>query len=126
MPQIGVWHLHGAEIEQLIRQGVSMAEIGRRFGVSRERIRAALKRHRLPTRAPMLNQREAAALLGCCGPFLTGLARKGLITPIHSGLNHGHTYYPESEIRKIRGIMDEKGMVAERRKKSMVVVTQPP
>jgi hypothetical protein len=26
MPQIGVWHLHGAGIEQLIRQGVSMAE----------------------------------------------------------------------------------------------------
>ena len=125
MPQIGVWHLHGAEIEQLIRQGVSMAEIGRRFGVSRQRICEVLKAHNLPTRAPMLNQKEVAALLGCCGAFLTGLDHKGLISPIHSGLNHGHTYYPESELKKIIAIMDKKGMGMGqgRRKKRMVLVT---
>ena len=122
MPQIGVWDAHGAESEELIRQGVSMAEIGRRFGVSRERVHAILRRHNLPTRAPMLNQRGAAALLGCCGAFLTGLEHKGLISPIHSGLNHGHTYYPESELKKIIAIMDKKGMSWARRKKRMVVV----
>jgi len=100
-----------------------MAEIGRRFGVSRQRICEVLDRHNLPTRAPMLNQRGAAALLGCCGAFLTGLEHKGLISPIHSGLNHGHTYYPESELKKIRAIMDKKGMGQGRRKKRMVLVT---
>jgi len=123
MPQIGVWDAHGAEIEELVRQGVSMAEIGRRFGISRERIRAALKRHNLPTRAPMLNQREVTLLLGCCGAFLTGLEHKGLISPIHSGLKRGHTYYPEGELKKIIAIMDKKGMGWERRKKRMVLVT---
>ena len=126
MIQIGVWHLHRAEIEQLMRQGVSMAEIGRRFSVSRQRICEVLKAHNLPTRAPMLNQREVTVLLVCSGEFLRGLEHKGLISPIHSGLNHGHTYYPESELKKIRAIMDEKGMAWERRKKRMVVVTQPP
>ena len=125
MPQIGVWHLHGAEIEQLIRQGVSMAEIGRRFGVSRQRICEVLKAHNLPTRAPMLNQREVTVLLVCSGEFLRGLEHKGLISPIHSGLNHGHTYYPESELKKIIAIMDKKGMGMGqgRRKKRMVLVT---
>ena len=123
MPQTSVWDAHGAEIEELIRQGVSMAEIGRRFGVSRERIRAALKEHNLPTRAPMLNQREVTVLLVCSGGFLRGLEHKGLISPIHSGLNHGHTYYPESELKKIRAIMDKKGMGWGRRKKRMVLVT---
>ena len=111
MPQTSVWDAHGAEIEELIRQGVSMAEIGRRFGVSRERIRAALKEHNLPTRAPMLNQREVTVLLVCSGGFLRGLERKGLISPIHSGFKHSPTYYPESELRKIRAIMDKKGWV---------------
>jgi len=100
-----------------------MAEIGRRFGVSRERIRAALKGHNLPTRAPMLNQKETAALLGCCGAFLTGLDRKGLISPIHSGGKQSPRYYPEGELKKIRAIMDKKGMGWERRKKRMVLVT---
>jgi len=106
----GVWQAHGEEIKQLVGQGVSMAEIGRRFGVSRERIRKVLERHNLPTRAPMLNQRQAEALLGCCENFLTGLERKGLISPIHSGLKKGPVYYPEGEITKIRAIMDKKGM----------------
>ena len=119
MPQIGVWHIHGAEIEALMRQGKSMAEIGRRFDVSRERIRVVLARHRLQTRAPMLNQKEARALLGCCGAFLTGLEKKGLISPIHSGLRHGPVYYPKSELMKIRAIMNKKGMW--RRKKNMVI-----
>ena len=74
----------------------------------------------------MLNQREVTVLLVCCGEFLRGLEHKGLISPIHSGLNHGHTYYPESELKKIIAIMDKKGMAWERRKKRMVVVTQPP
>jgi len=123
MPQIGVWQAHGAEIEELISQGMSMAEVGRCFGVSRERIRAVLARHNLATRAPMLNQKEAAALLGCCRAFLTGLEQKGLISPIHSGLTHAPVYYPESEVEKISAIMDKKGMGRGRREKSMVVVT---
>jgi len=57
----GVWHAHGEEIKQLVGQGVSMAEIGRRFGVSRERIRVLLKKHNLPNRAPMLVQKEVIA-----------------------------------------------------------------
>ena len=112
MAQIGIWQAHRAEIEGLIEQGMSMAEIARRFGVSRERIRAVLAKHRLATRAPMLNQKEVAALLGCCGAFLTGLEQKGLISPIHSGLKHGPVYYPDSEIKKIRAIMDKKGVRA--------------
>jgi DNA-binding CsgD family transcriptional regulator len=108
MPQTGVWHIHGAEIADLIRQGVSTAEIGRRFGVSRQRIWALLAKHNLATRAPMLNQKEAAALLGCCGAFLTGLEQKGLISPIHSGLTRGPVYYPDSELAKIRAIRDKK------------------
>ena len=123
MAQNGVWQAHGTEIEELVRQGVSMAEIGRRFGVSRQRIRAALDRHNLPTRAPMLNQREITVLLGCSGAFLQGLEHKGLISPIHSGLKPSPTYYPESELKKIIAIMDKKGMVGERRKKRMVLVT---
>lgn len=123
MPQSGIWKAHGAEIEQLIRQGVGMAEIGRRFGVSRERIRTVLERHSLPTRAPMLNQKEVMALLGCSQRYLNGLEHKGLISPTHSGLKRGHTYYLESELNKIRAIMDRKGMSWEKRKKSMVVVT---
>ncbi|UCC90752.1 MAG: hypothetical protein JSW24_00875 [Dehalococcoidia bacterium] len=107
---MGVWQAHGAEIEALISQGIGMAEIGRRFGLSRERIRAVLASHNLPTRAPMLNQKEAAALLGCCGAFLTGLERKGLISPIHSGLKQGPVYYPGSELAKIRAIMDKERM----------------
>lgn len=122
MPNIGVWDAYGAEIEELISQGLSMAEIGRRFGVSRERIRELLASHRLATRAPMLNRKEAAALLGCGGAFLTGLEQKGLISPIHSGLKHAPVYYPESEVKKIRAIMDRKGMGEGRQKKSMVVV----
>ena len=108
MAQIGIWHTHGAEIEELICQGMSMAEIGRRFGVSRERIRAVLANHGLATRAPMLNQKEVAALLGCCGAFLTGLEHKGLISPIHSGLKYGPVYYPEGEINKIRALMGKR------------------
>jgi len=123
MPKTGVWHTHGAEIEELISQGVNMAEIGRRLGVSRERIRAVLASHKLSTRAPMLNQKEAATLLGCCDGFLTRLDQKGLISPIHSGLKGSPVYYPESELVKIRATMDRKGMGWGRRKKSMVVVT---
>jgi DNA-binding CsgD family transcriptional regulator len=123
MPQTSLWHAHGAEIEELMRQGMSMAEIARRFGVSRERIRALLASHRLATRAPMLNRKEAAALLGCCGAFLTGLEQKGLISSIHSGPKHAPVYYPESEVKKISAIMDRKGMGQGRQKKSMVVVT---
>jgi transcriptional regulator with XRE-family HTH domain len=124
MPQAGVWHTHGAEIEALISQGVSMAEIGRRFGVSRERIRSILAKRNLPTRAPMLNQREVAALMGCCGAFLTGLERKGLISPIHSGFTRGPVYYTDSELAKIRAIMSKKGMGRGRRKKkNMIAVT---
>lgn len=108
MPQAGVWRIHGAEIVDLIRQGVSTAEIGRRFGVSRQRIWALLARHNLATRTPMLNQKEAAALLGCCGAFLTKLEREGLISPIHSGLTRGPVYYPDSELAKIRAIMGKK------------------
>jgi len=44
MPQTGVWQAHGTEIEELIRQAMGMAEIARRFGVSRERISKALRR----------------------------------------------------------------------------------
>ena len=106
MPNNGVWQAHGEVIKQLVGQGVSMAEIGRRLGVSRERIRVLLKKHNLPTKAPMLNQRQAAALLGCCDNFLTGLDRKGLISPIHSGLTRGPVYYPEGELKKIRAIME--------------------
>ena len=57
----------------------------------------------------MLNQKEAAALLGCCGAFLTGLEQKGLISPIHSGLKRGPVYYPDSELKKIRAIVEEGG-----------------
>jgi hypothetical protein len=123
MPQTGVWHIHGAEIEALMSQGVGMAEIGRRFGVSRERIRSVLASHRLATRAPMLNQKEVAALLGCCGAFLTGLERKGLISPIHSGLKRSPVYYPDSELANIRAIIDKKRMGRGRRKKNMIAVT---
>ena len=121
MPQIGVWQSHGAEIMELVSQGLTMAEIGRRFGVSREGIRRVLKEHNLPTRAPMLNQKEVMALLGCSQPFLTGLERKGSITPIHGGAKHRRRYYPESEFEKIRAIMEKKGMGWGRRKKSVVL-----
>lgn len=124
MSQTGVWRTHGVEIEAFISQGISMAEIGRRFGVSRERIRAVLAKHNLPTRAPMLNQREVAALMGCCGAFLTGLEHKGLVSPIHSGLKRGPVYYPDSELAKIRTIMSKKRMGRGRRKKkNMIAVT---
>jgi len=39
--QTGVWHARRAEIEQVFSQGLSMVEIAKRFGVSRERIRVA-------------------------------------------------------------------------------------
>ena len=124
MPQTGVWHSHGAEIEALISQGISMAEIGRRFGVSRERIRSVLAKHNLPTRTPMLNQKEVAALMGCCGAFLTRLEQRGLISPIHSGLTRGPVYYPDSEVAKIRAILGKRGMGRGRRKKkNMIAVT---
>ena len=48
----------------------------------------------------MLNQKEAAVLVGCRGAFLTGLEQKGLISPIHSGLTRGPVYYPGSELAK--------------------------
>jgi len=108
MQQTGVWYAHGAKIENLISRGISMAEIGRRFGVSRERIRTLLKRHELPTRALMLNQKEVVALLGCCGRFLTGLERKELISPIQSGRKYSPVYYPEGEITKIIAIMGKR------------------
>ena len=65
----------------------------------------------------MLNQREVTVLMGCSGVFIQGLEHKGLIIPIHSGLNHGHTYYPESELKKIVAIMDKKGMSWARERK---------
>lgn len=119
MPQIGVWHAHGAEIDDLMRQGMSMAEIGRRFGVSRERIRVVLKAHKFVTKAPMLNQKEAAALLGCCSAFLRGLEYKGVISPIHSGLKHGPVYYPEGELKKIRAIMARAGLKSPEKTRGM-------
>jgi hypothetical protein len=126
MPQIGVWEVHGTEIEELIRQGMSMAEAGRRFGVSRERVRTLLVSHNLPTRAPMLKQKEVMALLGCSQRYLNGLEHKGLVTLIHSGLKPSTTYYSESELIKIKAIMGERWISRGRQKRSKVVVTQPP
>lgn len=102
--QTGIWDKHGKEIIELRRQGYTLEQIGQRFGRTRERIRALLKKRIGTTKVPMANQEQVIRMLSTGSNIFQNYRREGLLTPIK--INH-FVYYPDREIDKARLLLSK-------------------
>ena len=95
-----------ATIELLIHErnsGKSLRQLGQMCGVSHERVRQILAKHRL-TRVTFLAENMVAAKLGYPVTWLIKLRKGGIINPTKPG---GHWLYSGAQVRQIPSLIAE-------------------
>jgi transcriptional regulator with XRE-family HTH domain len=95
-----------ATLELLIRErnkGKSLRQLGLSFGISHERVRQILIKHR-PPRVTLLAENAVANKLGYPIAWLTQLGKEGLVKPTKPG---GRWLYTEEQVRQISSLISQ-------------------
>lgn len=105
--KLSVWETYNGQVKQLRNQGLSLAKIGDKVGVTRERIRQILEKHYGTTIPSGLIPRiRLAKLLGCSDPMLKTFENEGKVHPSRRGDRVWYT--PEESERAFLALQEYK------------------
>ena len=85
--------LRNEKICSLRYDGWTLQQLGDEFGISKERVRQIIKKHRGTTCHRLITRTQLSKLLLCDDSFLRNLEKKGILLPIHRGFHYLYDAY---------------------------------